>query len=64
MRITRTDVKTSFYLPEALLHAAKVQAASEGLPLRAFLIAALEAHLAAAPSPSAGRPRRGEGRAA
>jgi hypothetical protein len=60
----RTDVKTSFYLPRTLLRAARVQAATEGLPLRAVLIAALVAYLPADVLPRGFRGPRGEGRAA
>jgi hypothetical protein len=64
MRMKRTDVKTSFYLPPTLLRAAKVRAATDGLPLRAVLIAALVAYLPEARLPRELRAPRGEGRAA
>jgi hypothetical protein len=64
MRMKRTDVKTSFYLPPTLLRAAKVQAATEGIPLRAFLTAALVAYLPETQLPREFRPSGGEGRAA
>jgi hypothetical protein len=40
------DVKTSFYLPRALLRAAKLRAAQERVSLRAVLVRAVEAYLA------------------
>ena len=64
MRMKRSDVKTSFYLPPTLLRAAKVQAATDGLPLRAFLVAAVVAYLPPAQLPRGFRPPRSEGRAA
>jgi hypothetical protein len=64
MRVKRTDVKTSFFLPPALLHAAKVQAATEGISLRAWLVAAVVARLPASRRPPQVRPSGDEGRAA
>jgi len=64
MRMKRSDVKTSFYLPPTLLRAAKIQAAANGLPLRAVLIAALVAYLPEDLLPRGFRTPRGEGRAA
>jgi hypothetical protein len=64
MGMKRTDVKTSFYLPAALLRAAKVQAATHGLSLRAFLVAAVVAHLPEPLRPREFRSSSGEGRAA
>jgi hypothetical protein len=45
-RMTKTDVKTSFYLPEHLLRAAKVRAATEEVSLRVVLLRAVEDYLA------------------
>jgi len=39
-------VKTSFYLPPALLRAAKARAVQEGTSLRVLLVHAVEAYLA------------------
>jgi hypothetical protein len=64
MRMKRTDVKTSFYLPPTLLRAAKVHAATEGLSLRAWLVAAVVAHLPESRRPRQIRPASDEGRAA
>jgi hypothetical protein len=64
MRMKRTDVKTSFFLPPALLHAAKVHAATEGLSLRAWLVAAVVAYLPESRRPAQFRPSGDEGRAA
>jgi hypothetical protein len=64
MRMKRTEVKTSFYLPPALLRAAKVHAATEGLSLRAWLVAAVLAYLPESQRPRQFRPSGDEGRAA
>jgi hypothetical protein len=45
-RMSKSDVKTSFYLPRALLRAAKARAAAEGMTLRVVLLHAVEAYLA------------------
>jgi hypothetical protein len=45
-RMAKSDVKTSFYLPEHLLRAAKVRAASEEVSLRVVLLRAVERYLA------------------
>lgn len=47
-RLAPGDVKTSFYLPQALLRAAKTRAAAEGVSLRVVLVRALAAYLAEA----------------
>lgn len=39
------SVKTSFYLPDALLHGAKVRAAQERVTLRELLVRAVEQYL-------------------
>ena len=64
MRIKRPDVKTSFFLPPELLHAAKVQAATEGRSLRAWLVAAVVAYLPESERPRQFRTSGDEGRAA
>ena len=45
-RMPKGDVKTSFYLPRALLRAAKARAARDGVSLRVFLVDAVKACLA------------------
>ena len=44
-KIAPEDVKTSFYLPERLLRAAKARAALDGMPLRTLLVRAVERYL-------------------
>jgi predicted DNA binding CopG/RHH family protein len=44
-KIGAEDVKTSFYLPERLLRAAKARAALDGMPLRTLLMRAVETYL-------------------
>ena len=45
-RLRRDDVKTSFYLPQVLLRAAKARAAADGISLRSLLVQAVAAYLA------------------
>jgi hypothetical protein len=45
-RMDKTDVKTSFYLPEQLLRAAKMRAVVEESSLRVVLLRAVESYLA------------------
>ena len=47
----RDEVKTSLYLPRALIRTARIRAAQDEIPLREVFIRALQAHL---------RPRRGD----
>ncbi len=44
--VRNSDVKTSFYLPRALLRAAKLRAAQERVSLRVVLVRAVAAYLA------------------
>ena len=45
-RMTKSDVKTSFYLSPTLLRKAKIRAATEEVSLRVVLLRAVEAYLA------------------
>ena len=46
MRMKRGEIKTSFYLPRALLRAAKARAAADSVSLRTVLVRAVEAYVA------------------
>jgi len=45
-RMSKADVKTSFYLPRPLLRAAKVRAVTEEVSLRVVLLRAVATYLA------------------